>query len=218
MERGIPRWAQALPITRVALCYAREAHAGQRRNADGAPFIVHPLEVASLLRHAGAPDHLIAAGMLHDVLEKTDATESDLRERFGGRIAALVSAVSEDEHIAGYTARKAALRDQVAGAGGQALTLFAADKISKAHDLHLEANDRSRKRRSAHYERCLALLQEHLPGSPLVAQFEAELEQAPRRNLVRTRPWTRGRSELDDSKRATPAPGTTRRRARAQTA
>ena len=48
-------------------------HAGQRRQLDGAPFIEHPLEVAAILHDAGAPDHVIAAGILHDTLEKTDA-------------------------------------------------------------------------------------------------------------------------------------------------
>jgi (p)ppGpp synthase/HD superfamily hydrolase len=51
--------------------YARWVHRGQRRQVDGAPFIEHSLEVALLLYRAGAPDHVIAAGVLHDVLETT---------------------------------------------------------------------------------------------------------------------------------------------------
>src|ERR1700747_2789466 len=117
---GITRSAQELPRTRAALEYAREVHFGQRRKADGAPFILHPREVALLLFEAGAPDHLIAAGALHDVIEKATVSASDLRTRFGQRITALVLAVSEDERVVGYTARKAALRDQVATAGAEA--------------------------------------------------------------------------------------------------
>src|SRR4029077_10953619 len=108
---GIPSWARVPSIRRAAFEYAREAHAGQCRKVDGEPFILHAREVASLLSDAGAPDHLIAAGVLHDVIEKTEATQSDLRERFGCKIAALVAAVSENEQISSYTARKAALRD-----------------------------------------------------------------------------------------------------------
>jgi (p)ppGpp synthase/HD superfamily hydrolase len=163
------------PKTLAALDYARELHAGQRRG-DGTPFILHPREVAALLRDAGAPDHLIAAGALHDVIEKTPATALDLRRRFGSRIATLVLAVTEDEHIPRYAARKAALRDQVAHAGEEALMLFAADKVSKMRELHQAAGEtRSRKRRLNHYQRCLTLLQERLPESPLVAQLNAEL-------------------------------------------
>jgi len=68
----------------AALMYAERMHAGQRR-ADGTPFILDPLEVASLLFYAGPPDHLIAAGVMHDLIKKTDASAADLRERFGSR-------------------------------------------------------------------------------------------------------------------------------------
>jgi hypothetical protein len=156
-------------------------HAGQRR-ADGAPFILHPLEVAALLYYTGAADHLIAAGVLHDVVEKADVTAAELRERFGPRVTALVLAVSDDDRIAGYAARKAALRRQVAGAGDEALTLFAADKVSKLRELHRETivnhgvrSRGSRPRRLRHYQRSLALLQERLPDSPLVRDLRDEL-------------------------------------------
>jgi (p)ppGpp synthase/HD superfamily hydrolase len=175
IARGVPDSVQALPTARAALEYARVSHAGQLRAADGAPFVLHPREVATLLYRSGAADHLIAAGALHDVIEKTPATAWDVRERFGGRIATLVLAVSEDEHIVGYSARKAALRDQVGKAGDEALMLFAADKVSKARELRIPGAARPRKRRLVHYERCLALLQERLPDSRLVAQLKTEL-------------------------------------------
>jgi HD domain-containing protein len=72
------------------------------------------LEVASLLYYAGATDPVIAAGVLHDVIEDTAALASDLRGRFGRRVTDLVVAVSEDDRIADHDARKAALRAQVA--------------------------------------------------------------------------------------------------------
>jgi (p)ppGpp synthase/HD superfamily hydrolase len=178
-------------MTQAAVAYAKRAHDGQRRRVDGAPFIVHPLEVASLLYGAGAPDHLIAAGVLHDTIEKTQVVASDLRERFGGRVATLVLAVSEDERIEGYERRKAALREQVGNvgnAGNEALMLFAADKLAKVRELRLEptparkslsgatAITRTRARRLKHYSHCLALLQDQLPDSPLVKQLRTELD------------------------------------------
>lgn len=59
-ERSMPGFIHGLPKTQQAVAFARRAHDGQRRRVDGAPFILHPLEVASLLYYAGAPDHLIA--------------------------------------------------------------------------------------------------------------------------------------------------------------
>ncbi len=93
----MPSFIHGLPLTRAAVAYAKRANDGQRRKVDGARFIVHPLEVASLLYYTGAPDHLIAAGVLHDTIEKTHVVASDVRERFGRRVATLVLAVSEDE-------------------------------------------------------------------------------------------------------------------------
>ena len=72
-----------LPMAQAALRFARARHAGQRREIDHAPFIDHPIEVAWLLRRDGQPDEVIAAGLLHDVLEKTATTSAELRRRFG---------------------------------------------------------------------------------------------------------------------------------------
>jgi (p)ppGpp synthase/HD superfamily hydrolase len=69
---------------------------------------------------------------MHELIEKTDVSASDLRERFGARITELVLAVSDDDRIAGYTQREAALRGQVSVAGEEALTLFAAEQTLQA--------------------------------------------------------------------------------------
>ena len=177
-ERRTPDFVRRLRKTEAAVAYARRLHAGQYRQADGAPFIVHPLEVASLLHEAGASDDVVAAGALHDTLEKTDATAADLRRRFGAHVAALVSAVTEDDSIATYAARKAALRRQVTGAGRESLLVFAADKVSKARELRLPGVT-LRRRRISHYRHCLALLEHELPDNPLVRALRDELASLP---------------------------------------
>lgn len=183
----IPTFVDRLPQTKAAVEYAARRHAGQRQG-DGTPYLLHPIEVASLLHAAGAPDHLVAAGVLHDVLEKTDVGESELRRRFGVRITRLVLAVSDDERIAGYARRKAALRQQVADAGDEAMALFAADKLSKLRELrhetaldspgsHTTGRARTRRaRRLRHYQRSLAMLEERLPDFPLVRDLRDELD------------------------------------------
>jgi (p)ppGpp synthase/HD superfamily hydrolase len=183
----MPIFGNRLPRTQAAIAYAERMHAGQRRG-DGSPFILHPLEVASLLAHAGAPDHLIAAGVMHDLIEKADVSAAELTQRFGSQISELVRAVSDDDQIAGYAARKAALRRQVERSGDEALTLFAADKLSKLRELRRDSQrDRVeestsgpvrdlRARRLRHYQRSLALLQKRLPNSVLVRDLRAELQ------------------------------------------
>ncbi|MGA8718012.1 MAG: HD domain-containing protein [Solirubrobacteraceae bacterium] len=176
-----------MPRTKAALAFAEEQHAGQLRKADGAPFIAHPIEVASLLYDVGAGDDVIAAGLLHDTLEKTRTDGTELQTRFGPRVARLVAAVSEDESIAGYATRKAALRRQVEAAGTEAMMVFAADKVSKVRELSLAPEgseaarlaatvSRTRQRRLAHYRHCLELLERHIADSPLVRHLRTELE------------------------------------------
>src|SRR5947209_7534214 len=186
-RRPILESVPGLSRTREAVVYAAQLHAGQLRAEDGAPFIVHPLEVACLLYDAGASDQMIAAGLLHDVIEKTDADAEDLSARFGSSIASLVLALTEDQRIIGYDARKAALCEQVVTAGRDAQMVFAADKISKVRELgcayarsgdHSARSVRLNDRRLAYYRRCLQLLEELLAGSSLVIELRTKVERA----------------------------------------
>ena len=175
-----PAFARGLPLTRAALAFAAERHAGQRREADDAPFVTHPIEVASLLHEAGYPDHVIAAGALHDVIEDTDTRSGDLTERFGSKVALLVTAVTEDPSIEDDRERKAALRSQVARAGDEAAAIFAADKVSKTRELRLRGGrgrlDGGTGAKLEHYEASLEMLARLIPEHEFVGQLRLELE------------------------------------------
>jgi (p)ppGpp synthase/HD superfamily hydrolase len=157
----------------AALEFARSVHEPD--------FIAHPEEVAALLRDAAAPEHLVAAGALHDTIEKAGVTPAELRERFGERVASLVCAVSEDPRIEDYCDRKDALRAQAAAAGRDAQLLFAADKVSKVRELRRKpaSEDLDRERRIEHYRGSLAMLEERLPDAALTRQLRRELAAYP---------------------------------------
>src|SRR5215217_3316648 len=125
------------PLTRDALAFAARWHEGQTRDAQSMPFLTHPVEVACLLHEAGYSDEVVAAGVLHDVLEDTEVERSELEQRFGAEVAGLVAAVSDDPAIEDRADRKAALRVQVAVAEENAAAVFAADKVSKARELRV---------------------------------------------------------------------------------
>ncbi|MDP9134379.1 MAG: HD domain-containing protein [Actinomycetota bacterium] len=178
-----PSFVGALPLTRRALEFAAERHRGQRREADDAAFILHPLEVAQLLRNRDYPDEIVAAGVLHDSLEETDATPRELEELFGAEVARLVSAVSEPPGEGSYAERKARLRASIADAGPDAAAVYAADKVAKARELRLTlARDWSAAAspgtadKLEHYWASLALLESVLEHHPLVSQLRFELE------------------------------------------
>lgn len=110
---------------------ARVAHAGQVRSGSGGmPYIEHPRAVAALLAEHGFGDEVLAAALLHDVVEDSDTTVEQLRGRFGEPVAGLVGALSDDESIADYRARKDEHRERVAAAGAPALAIYGADKLS----------------------------------------------------------------------------------------
>jgi (p)ppGpp synthase/HD superfamily hydrolase len=168
------------PLTRDALAFASSRHEGQTRDIDSIPFVTHPIEVACLLHEAGYSDDVVAAGVLHDVIEDTDASLADLEQRFGANVAALVAAVSDDPSIEDDAKRKAALRDQVARAGECAGAVFAADKVSKARELRFRVEHGRFRRKDVgkidHYRTSLEMLDELMPGHPLVERLRTELD------------------------------------------
>ena len=180
MSRSYPSFIDELPLTRQALEFAAEHHRGQQRDADRAPFILHPLEVAQLLRECGSSDQVIAAGVLHDVLEDTDVERDQLRRQFGDEVARLVAGVTEPDDTSAYAERKAKLRSRVAEAGEESMLIYAADKVAKTRELRIglvrsdDAGPPAQK--LEHYWASLAMLERRLPEHPLVHQLRFELE------------------------------------------
>ncbi len=170
-----------LPMARAALRFASARHANHRREVDHAPFIAHPIEVGSLLCADGQPDEVIAAGLLHDVLEKTGTSRAELKSRFGARVAGLVESVSDDPSIDDYSARKRELRDRVAHAGSDTVAIFAADKISKVRELtQLPTSclgETTTRAKLAHYRASLKMLRRVAGNSILVDLLDAELNR-----------------------------------------
>ena len=73
-------------------------HEGQRR-VSGEPYVLHCVEVARLLAELNQDYLTVAAGLLHDVVEDTDWTVQDVRDRFGEEVALLVDGVTKLAYI-----------------------------------------------------------------------------------------------------------------------
>jgi (p)ppGpp synthase/HD superfamily hydrolase len=114
-----------------ALEMAEAAHAGQTRNGSGGmAYIHHPVAVAELLAKHGFDESTVAAALLHDVVEDSEMSIEDIAAGFGQQVANLVAALTEDESIQPFERRKEAHRRHVDEVGGNALAIYAADKLS----------------------------------------------------------------------------------------
>jgi (p)ppGpp synthase/HD superfamily hydrolase len=128
---GIDVAVERSELVEDALETARAAHAGQlRRGSDGQPFIEHPLAVAERLVEQRYGDEVIAAALLHDVVEKSETSIGEVRARFGETVGDLVGAMTEDESIPAYEERKKEHRQRAAAADPAALAIFASDKLT----------------------------------------------------------------------------------------
>lgn len=85
-------------IMEEAIKYATDMHQGKNRKFSNIPYILHPLEVAQILSTLTDDEEVITAGILHDIVENTEGTLTEIEERFGKRVAFLVSTDSESEY------------------------------------------------------------------------------------------------------------------------
>ena len=118
-----------------AIVFAVRAHAGTERRGKGFPYIVHPLEAVEIVATMTSDQELLAAAALHDTVEDTDVTVEQLRQEFGGRVAALVEAES-DKFVEGvreedsWHDRKQAAIDRLRNAPREAKIVALGDKLS----------------------------------------------------------------------------------------
>lgn len=180
--------AERSPLVKGALELARSAHAGQTRNGSGGmPYVEHPIAVAALLDENGFGDEVLAAALLHDVVEDSETTLDELRRLFGEPVAGMVGALSDDESMDSYRERKAEHRERVAAADGDALAIYGADKLTNVRTLRAayEAEgDAVRDEfkvtvelKTEIWEADLALLREKAPELPFLDELEAELSR-----------------------------------------
>jgi guanosine-3',5'-bis(diphosphate) 3'-pyrophosphohydrolase len=87
-----------LDLIKKAYDYTLQHHKGQSR-ATGEPYLVHPLEVALVLAEMKLDAQAIAAGLLHDAIEDTEATREEIKAEFGPAVAQMVEGVTKIDKI-----------------------------------------------------------------------------------------------------------------------
>jgi (p)ppGpp synthase/HD superfamily hydrolase len=174
------------PLVRTALEKARSDHEGQIRNGSGGmPYIEHPVSVAAMLDERGCREEVLAAALLHDVVEDSDTSLDELRELFGEEVAGMVGVLTDDESIESYRERKAEHRERVAAAGAEALAIYGADKLTNIRMLRRAYGEEGKAvqeefkvpidLKAEIWEADLELLREKAPELPFLDPLEEEL-------------------------------------------
>ena len=121
-------------MVQKAIFFATQAHAGQTRKYTGEPYVNHPIEVMRLVSEVNDDPEVLAAAILHDVVEDTPATITNIRIGFNARVAALVddlTDVSKPED-GNRATRKELDRQHTAKASPDAKTIKLAELISNS--------------------------------------------------------------------------------------
>ena len=86
-----------MELVSEAIAFAVKAHDGMRRKKSEAPYILHPIEAAVIVGTMSDDQNLIAAAVLHDVVEDAGITIEEVEEKFGSRVRELVESETEDK-------------------------------------------------------------------------------------------------------------------------
>ena len=80
-----------------AITFSAIAHDGMRRRKSDAPYLLHPMEVGAIIGTMTENQEVIAAGILHDVVEDAGITPEEIGEKFGTRVMELVASETENK-------------------------------------------------------------------------------------------------------------------------
>ena len=128
-----------MDLVNQALIFATAAHAavGQRRKYTNEPYIIHPMEVRQIVATVSQDPAMLAAALLHDVVEDTAVELTLIRNLFGQEVADLVSWLTDISRPTdgNRAARKALDRAHIAQAPAAAQTIKCADLISNTRSI-----------------------------------------------------------------------------------
>jgi len=120
-----------------AVAFAAHKHRDQRRkDVQASPYINHPIALANVLANEGGVHSLdvLCAAILHDTIEDTETSVSELKSTFGSAVAAIVMEVTDDKSLA-KDERKRQQVEHARHASNEAKLVKLADKICNLRDI-----------------------------------------------------------------------------------
>ena len=170
-----------------AMIFAARAHDGMLRKGTHIPYIVHPAEVASIAATLTDDPDVLAAALLHDVMEDCGVSEAELAAQFGVRVALLVKSETLErsgDPAATWLARKQGAVERIGRSSKEVKIIALSDKLSNMRAIHRDY-DRDGERlffrfhqhdkalHAWYYRSCAALLKEEM-GNTLAWQELSE--------------------------------------------
>ncbi|MCT4795665.1 HD domain-containing protein [Exiguobacterium alkaliphilum] len=174
-------------LVEEALRFAAARHDGQFRKGSRIPYVTHPVAVAMILTEDHQPVPVVAAALLHDVLEDTFTTKDELHEQFGPEVARLVEAVSEPDKSLPWEQRKQAMLERIPSLEYDEIALLVADKLHNLRSIRLDIDvvgkgvwsrfRRPLRDQSWYYHELLEALRPFQSTSGLIEVYEQELNR-----------------------------------------
>jgi len=119
-----------------AKIFAEVAHSGQTRKYSNDPYITHPIRVSEIISHNQGSDEMIAAALLHDVVEDTPVTHDEILDKFGANVSDLVFGLTDvDLSMGNRKTRKALDRDRIASSSADVQLIKLADFIDNTSSI-----------------------------------------------------------------------------------
>ena len=160
-----------MELVTQAMVFAAEMHDGAVRKASRIPYIVHPMEAAAIAATITDDQEVLAATVLHDVMEDCGVSYDELKARFGERVAGLVRADSNNQGAfahASWDVRKREAVRRLAFAGRDLQLMALADKLSNIRAIYRDYlrdgnamfakfNQTDKRRHAWYYRSCVQL-------------------------------------------------------------
>ena len=170
-----------------AIRFAVNAHEGQKRKGKDRPYILHPLEVLTVVSSLTEDEDVLCAAVLHDTVEDTSVTPEEIGRAFGARVRALVAAESEnkrEDQDAGTTwrIRKQETVDHLTAAERDVQLICLGDKLSNLREIARDYadsgdglwqrfNQKDKRRHAWYYGAVFAILEESFGEVPPIREY-----------------------------------------------
>ena len=171
-----------------AIEFAVLAHAGQCRKGTKIPYVTHPLRVAKILTEEGCTEPLIIAGILHDTLEDTATTFSEIKKKFGKNVATLVQHLSEHDTTDTWENRKKHTLQHLKSAPPPVVMIACADKLDNIRNIRKDYEvmgeelwkrfNRSKEKQKWYFTSLAKVFEtrkKNLPKNSIIFEFQSEV-------------------------------------------